>query len=388
MKTFHRRVLLFLILILSAAALFSATPSAQSVAGHLDGTFGTGGVVTTDILALDNHAYAVAIQPDGKICVAGRAGGLDAAFGVVRYLKDGQLDATFGDGGKVLTGINFSSTPTTLALTADGKLLVGGYYLHIVDELVYGLVRLNADGSPDATFASTGMVGTQFGGSSARYAAATATTDGKYLLAGSVNRGPSATADDFALARFNSNGSLDVSFGVGGMVVKDVGVNDRVRDLLTQPDGKILLAGYSGVQAATAPLPSEARLALLRFNADGSEDSGFNAKPVIDDVSRPTLANALAMQADGRIVVAGSSGSKVRVKILVSRVGGFTGELSIGQPELPLKVVITAVEPFIDGGTFILKIKGKAKPGTYPLVFEVSDAAGRKRSATVTLIIT
>src|SRR5581483_9479247 len=307
MSPFHRRVPLFLTLILSAAALFSATLSAQNVAGHLDTTFGAGGVVTTDILALDNQAYAVAIQPDGKICVAGRVGGLDAAFGVVRYLKDGQLDTSFGDGGKVLTGINSYSTPTTLALTADGKLLVGGYYLQIADELCFGLVRLNADGQLDKSFGIDGKVREKGTGKPifegivalSWMRAMAVQPDGKIVIAGVYEIFGTGDRRLFAL-RLNADGSVDTSFGAGGKVLSAVACDNTMADLLIEADGKIVIAASGGT-------PFGACL-LMRLNANGSPDATFGTSGMVTTTFGGSNARyaALATTTDGKYLLAGS----------------------------------------------------------------------------------
>src|SRR5204863_4544195 len=123
----YPRAAALLAIIFATVAFFPATILyAQPAAGDLDATFGTGGVVTTDIFSDENHAYAVAVQPDGKICVVGRTNGFASSFGVVRYLPDGQLDPTFGSGGKAITGIIESySYPTAMILLPDGKLIIG-----------------------------------------------------------------------------------------------------------------------------------------------------------------------------------------------------------------------------------------------------------------------
>jgi uncharacterized delta-60 repeat protein len=536
MKTFHKRASLFLIFMLGALALVPATPtSAQRLAGRLDGTFGAGGVVTLDFDGLDDEATAVLVQPDGKVVVAGRSGSSLSEFAVARCLADGWRDESFGDLGRVRVAISgLFSYANAMARTPNGKLVVAGDVLLSNGGKQVALVRLNDDGQLDATFGQFGKVigpleeryatvsshlqklvmepdGTMlvavlyyfFGSSSGApvlyrlradgsldptfffgaYAddvliqpdgkivtagsgvsvqrlhpdgridvsfgnsfgtvrlndllslwfssspAIALTADGKLLVAFSLYRRGSLETD-FALVRLNTDGSPDTSFGTNGMTIADVATNDHVKELLVQPDGKILLAGYAGADSPATGVILRASVALLRFNADGTIDEGFKADPLPDDTRGFSIANALALQADGRILAAGGirnagsenmfvaryegatiipppptpdftltadpatvtgeRGSKARFAITINRVGGFTGAVSIGTVLDPPKMHITTVEPSADGLTFTytLKIKGKAKAGTYPLVFVGEDASGRKRSVTVTLIVT
>src|SRR3954470_5476230 len=190
MKTFYCRTTLFLILSFGAVALFPATPtSAQRVAGHLDGTFGTGGVVTLDVNGADDEAAAVLIQPDGKICVAGRDGATASTFAVVRYLATGQLDASFGDGGKVrISVLGDFSYATTIARTPDGSLIVGGTALLSNGTRQLALVRLNNAGLLDASFGKfgkvVGPVEDHFATTNSQLQRVAVQADGKLLIAG------------------------------------------------------------------------------------------------------------------------------------------------------------------------------------------------------------
>jgi uncharacterized delta-60 repeat protein len=236
--------------------------------------------------------------------------------------------------------------------------------------------------------------------------------------------------DDFALVRVNPDGRLDESFGAGGLVTYDLAANDRVKDLLVQPDGKVLLVGYSGVDDVNSHLPAQAQVTLLRFNTNGSLDASFNADPLPADQNSVRVANAIALQDDGRIVVAGSvrnaggedmfvarylsglvipppppapdfsltaepatvtgaRGSKVRFTITINRVGGFTGPVGI-EFDFDPRLRVTSLDPSADGQmfTYTVKIKGKMPAGTYPIFFSGTDLNGRRRTVTVTLVIT
>src|SRR5262245_24661714 len=213
-------------------------------AGALDPTFGTGGKVTTDLQgSSQDDGQAVAVQADGKIVVAGSFQGID--FAVVRYNADGTLDATFGTGGKVIT--NFGPGFTTdaaqdLAIQSDGKIVVVGSSTNSVGT-DFAVARYNADGTLDASFGTGGLVTTNFGGTSLDAAQGVAIqADGKIVVTGSSNS--ASPQDDFAVVRYNADGSLDTGFGTGGKVTTDfAGSIDDAFAVALQADGKIVAAG-------------------------------------------------------------------------------------------------------------------------------------------------
>jgi uncharacterized delta-60 repeat protein len=216
-------------------------------------------------------------------------------------LPNGTLDATFGSGGKVATNIafapNVAGAAIGMALQDDGRiLLVGGLKL----------LRVNPDGTPDLTFGTSGVVNVPFNGSLFDLAQAVAVqADGKIVVAGAMSVGGQ---DDFALARFNVDGTLDASFGNGGLVTTDFsGSTDRVRRLVIQSDGKIIAAGF----ATIGPLATaNADFAAARYNTNGGLDTGFGAAGRVRDevLGRVDWAQGVAIQADGKIVLAGRAG--------------------------------------------------------------------------------
>ena len=264
--------------------------------GDLDPTFGGGGKVITDFGG-DDTLFTLALQPDGKTVVAGSSfvygSGTGGSFALARYNVDGSLDATFGTGGKVITDFRSNGTDVAhaLAIQPDGKIVAAGVVPHGLD---FGLARYNVDVSLDATFGTGGKVIS----SSANYdtlSAAVLQSDGKIVVAGS--RGYYPAARDFVLARYNTDGSLDASFGSGGEVTTDFGnhTDDQASAMALQPDGKILVGGGSG-----------GRFALARYNPDGTLDPTFGTEgTVITAFGGGESAAALALQPDGKIVVAG-----------------------------------------------------------------------------------
>jgi uncharacterized delta-60 repeat protein len=241
--------------------------------GSFDASFGTGGKVTTNFGGTYSAGYGVARAPDGKIVVAGIkefvGSGFDYDFAVARYNSDGSLDTSFGAGGKVTT--DFASAddiPYTVTVQADGKIVVAG----MTDPGAaanFGLVRYNLDGSLDGSFGTGGKVVTDFGANFEAANSVAMQADGKIVVAGFSFGSPSNA--DFALARYNSNGSLDASFGTGGKVKTGFGSNsDVANSFVIQPDGKILVGGSTSGGPGTG-----ADYALARYNSDGSLDTSF-----------------------------------------------------------------------------------------------------------------
>lgn len=262
--------------------------------GSLDTGFGTSGKVRTDILGSDDAANALALQPDGKIVAAGYASnGSNDDFALVRYTTNGSLDTSFGAGGGAITPIGSGDdVATALALQPDGKIVAAGYSFNGGNEN-FAVVRYNAAGSPDATFGTNGKVTTDISGDD-RATAVAVQPDGKIVVAG-------GTSSDFAVVRYNPNGSLDPSFGAGGKTTISFGSGgDLATGIALQPDGKIVVAGRS-VQGIAD------EFAVARLDSNGSLDTSFGSGgKVLAPISDSADAAALALQPDGKAVVAGT----------------------------------------------------------------------------------
>lgn len=275
--------------------------------GELDRRFGRGGKVVTQLLGL-NRAEDIAIQPNGKILVAGHkhaAGSGAYELLLARYKRDGALDRSFGDGGSLRTtfGIDTYAKAHGLVLQSDGKIVVSG-------ELGGGFIvaRFHADGSLDTSFGNNG--GFQdlepFGAGSANDVALL--PDGRILAAGSV---AGSRGGAFGLARYLSDGSPDPTFGEGGGVRTSFGVarnSDGAYALAVQPDGRIVAAGDSARHF------SKSRFAVARYLPDGNLDPSFagNGKarfgfPWRGAEVHSSFAESVALTPKGRIVVAGRS---------------------------------------------------------------------------------
>ena len=235
----------------------------------LDSGFGDGGRVSTPIGEVA-QGEAVVIQPDGKIVTAGSAGTqLTTDFGLTRHDDAGHLDPSFGVGGIVTTDLGGTDDKAfDAALDPNGGIVaVGRTDARGVQKTDFGVVDYLPDGSPNPNFGNHGIVTTEFFGKGAQ-ANAVAIQGDKILVAGFAHQA-NGIDSDFALARYNLDGSLDTNFGDNGIVATDLGTeNDDATSLAIQPDGKIVLAGVAGVAGDN--------VALARYNADGCLDLTFN----------------------------------------------------------------------------------------------------------------
>jgi uncharacterized delta-60 repeat protein len=277
--------------------------------GSPDTTFGGTGRVTTDVAGgvLTEYARAAALQPDGKLVVAGHVtqSNNSVAVALVRYNADGTLDTSFSGDGKVIeTGV--LGRAFAVAVHTDGKILVAGDApvsgrgADLADMLV---ARFNPDGSLDTTFGTAGVsvfdvtVGTDLARNLVLMA-----NGASYVAGDALGSDPALQT---GIAKLHPNGTLDTSFGTGGKVAIP-GANVG-RGLARQSDGKLLLVG------GTDTFPSS--FAVVRLDADGSYDSSFgNAGAMTQRISDSTtgegdIAAAVAIRHDNRIYVAGKSGS-------------------------------------------------------------------------------
>ena len=275
--------------------------------GTLDATFDGDGKVVTAITGTQDVAYAVAVQNDGKILVSGGAnGGPGATFCVVRYNPNGSLDNTFGRNGIVMGPfpVTFTFAGQAIALQNDGKILVGGAVTG--DQLDFAVVRFNSDGSLDNSFDNDGYAQTPINPGSVDQAFVLAIqTDGKILMGGRTRQTvPSLGPFHLTLVRYNTDGSLDNNFAAGGVFTYSLpGGSDNVAyGLAVQTDGKIVVSGHSG-------LMGNAEFMLLRLNSTGLLDNSFDGDGIAttDFFGGNDLARSMRLQADGKIILSGSS---------------------------------------------------------------------------------
>ena len=320
--------------------------------GSLDTTFDTDGLVTTNVDILHDPAYAVAIQSDGKIVVAGygRIRPLQPVnndFVVMRYNTDGSLDTTFDTDGMVVTNIGGGQDQAYgVALQSDGKIVVVGYS-NVGSNYDLVLVRYNTDGSLDNGFDTDGIVLTAFRDKDDFGYGLAIQSDGKIVVTGYSSILTVGNHDDFILARYNTDGSLDTGFGTDGKVVTDLALrNDHGSSVAISADGKIFVAG-SSQNAANYDF------GLVSYNADGSLNTDFSTDGIVITPigSINDLAQAVAIQSDGSIVVAGNAHNGTDNDFALAR---YIGEINLAPTMDPMSDGNKLVgESFTHDGTFV-----------------------------------
>ena len=254
-----------------------------------------GGKITAYFNNTDNGFQAAALQSDDKIVVAGYFNASPNDIIVVRFTADGAIDTSFGSGGKYnvsLGTVTESVTAIDMAPDGSGDILLAGYANND-----FFLMRLTSAGAPDNGFGTNGVVYTDFGSTVDRPSSMTVMPDGgsyKILVAGTYNDG-----NDFALARYNADGSLDTSFDIDGKLITDLGSSyDLATSVVVDTDGNILVSGRSNGD-----------FVVVRYLSDGQRDTDFASNGVFthDLGSTDETAYDLALDANGRIVVVGTT---------------------------------------------------------------------------------
>ncbi|MDX2128194.1 MAG: T9SS type A sorting domain-containing protein [Chloroherpetonaceae bacterium] len=298
--------------------------------GGLDNSFAGGQGYIISTLA-SSEIYDVLALPNGKIIVAGWNDDTQDDFEVFQYNSDGSPDLGFGSAGQVSIDIVGTSRQVAYALArqADGKILVGGTTNTAGGQ--FAIARINADGTLDNTFDTDGKVTIDIVSANTNNESIYAIqlqTDGKIVVGGTVASTTSGIHNNFALARLNSNGSLDNTFGTNGTVVTDFNTReDGCLDIKVLSDGKILAAGY----AVTGTTNDSREIAVARYLSTGALDNTFgtNGKVQIDagGFQREDLGYSLLVQSNGRIIVGGYS-RRVDQDLTLLALNGTTSPLS------------------------------------------------------------
>jgi uncharacterized delta-60 repeat protein len=329
---------LVLIMSLTLATVVEARP------GDLDPAFGIGGVVATDPGSGFWGTVAGLVDPLGRIVAVGEGGLRDVA--VARYLPDGILDASFGSGGIVTVDVPPGTTTMDIAWAVagqpDGKLVLAGQSGASALPLAPLIVRLNEDGTLDGSFGLGGLVLLPPGG---YFYDVALQPDGRIVAAGSQG-------EDFLIARFSADGTLDPTFGSGGIVTLDLGSEyDVVRTLFLLADERIVVIGSGGID------PEADGIAVARYQPNGTLDASFGADGVVTIVDRGH-GFAGAVESDGKVLATSSIPA-----------GTFSDELAVTRLESDGSVDAT----FGDDGTFHASVLDQAI--YYPRVIVQPDGA-------------
>lgn len=278
-------------------------PSLGLNPGDLDPSFGQSGKATSSFFGGSAFAFAAALQPDGKIIAAG-GNSTTQNFSLARFLTDGSLDNGFGTAGRVTTAFNANNDfayAQAVTIQPDGKIVAGGLANNSSGIAEFAIVRYLPNGSLDSSFGSLGKAITNISGVGDQLTALLVEPDGKILAVGSAG-------EDFAVVRYNADGTLDNSFGSSGKVITDfVGFPDSAQAVAFQPDAKILVAGSTITLDRTGGIRK--RFGLVRYNGSGTIDASFGSSGKVVTLFNSEFwdseAYALVVQPDAKIVVAG-----------------------------------------------------------------------------------
>jgi uncharacterized delta-60 repeat protein len=284
----------------SLAVVFAAVPVASGLAAPatLDPSFSGDGKAITNFTPSFDGAKAVAVQADGKIVLVGGAG---SAFALARYEADGTLDPTFGGDGRVTTKLSkHSDVALAVAIKPSGEIVVAGQARRFSAGGMFGrfaLAQYESDGTLDATFSGDGKVLTTFTTGWDGASGVAIQADGKVVVAGSANL--ACSCGGFALARYTSGGALDDTFGGDGKVTTWFRGGGSGNDVAIQSNGRIVVVGGNP--------PDAARFQVARYNTDGTLDATFNGdgKATTNMGQGEEAATGVAIQSNGKVVVAG-----------------------------------------------------------------------------------
>jgi uncharacterized delta-60 repeat protein len=392
--------------------------------GGIDKSFGGAQGVQTDFFGGTDRAFSVAVQDDKILAVGAAYSGIQARsydFGLARYNSDGTLDQAFGAAGKVATDFNNSNDQAhAVALQPDGKIVVAG--LTSLNGGDFAMARYNADGSLDTSFGTGGKLNTDFNGR-VDYAYGLSLQPDRKIIAVGWAYNSTSTQTDFALARYSPSGELDPKFGTNGKLTTDFfGRNEFAKDVLVLSDGRFIVGGYT----LTGSEWSASDFALACYNQDGSLNSSFGigGKVTTDFWGYEDVPYGMALSDTGRIVVAGYCGTgsgnwdasmacyltglepdfdlsfdplavtgvrgtKVKVTVNIDRYYGFTDAVTVTPPDLSEEGLVPKFpDPITTNGptaSWKYKIKAWAATGPHQLTFRATDGTGRVRLATVTV---
>ncbi|MFZ5953502.1 MAG: hypothetical protein ACOYT8_00200 [Candidatus Dependentiae bacterium] len=286
-------------IIIAGQAIISGVPqivlARYTIAGVLDVTFGTGGIVTTPV---DDGcvASAIVVQPDNKIVIAGtvaRNNGTEIIL--ARYSSLGVLDITFGSGGIVTTGIDTFTGANAVALQSDGSIVVAGFTINDITTK-FAVARYTTGGILDGTFGSGGIVTTSISSTDIAHSLVIQ-ADGNIVVTGTslINE-----LNTISLVRYTSAGNLDGGFGTGGIVTTPIAKGSFGLSMLIQPDTNIVVTGNA------SSLASQLYMATVRYASNGALDMTFGIDGIKEtSVGDNSESRSIVLQPDGKIVIGG-----------------------------------------------------------------------------------
>jgi uncharacterized delta-60 repeat protein len=302
---------------------FTLASQAFGRAGDLDPAFNTNGKLIREytIYGLLNPLTDAAVQPDGKIVFASIGqitvnGSLSDVFTVIRYNADGSIDPTFGTGGVLHLSVGFFENLVNVIIQPDGKILLSGERFYASAQTDFVLIRLNPNGTLDGTFNGTGIAtGTINATTEERRGAATLLPNGKIVVVGQTDNGTSNASFDWAVFRFNANGSLDTTFDGDGKLVLPMGGDQELAYAAAgQADGKIVVTGVSSNGANND-------FTTVRLNTNGALDTSFGSGGIVRTQfgSSHESARKIVIQSDNKIVVAGGANNGTNSDVALAR---------------------------------------------------------------------
>ena len=340
---------------LLAAAIF-AGPAHGAPGGELDATFGENGRLT---IQEADYAGTILQQPDGKLLVAGHfesSGWGTFHMAVLRLHPDGSLDGSFGNNGMATIDFGPYNFATGLALQADGRIIVAGWSIGD-NGADFALARLNTGGSLDATFGGDGLVTLDLGGDEG-VRGILLLQDGQLLVTGARYEDGNA---DMAFARFNADGTLDTTFGTGpvaGTTLVDAsGAND---ERFQNDEPFWITRQVDGKYVACGVADTDywdyvGSMVAVRVNPDGSIDTGFGINGV-SRIETEGWANTCLSRPDGTIVLAGFQGGDLAFARLTSdgMKDATFGNSGISRIDLGGWESVEAMIPLNDGGLGVI----------------------------------
>ncbi len=288
----------------AGSALAALSMSAQAMEGALDSRFGSDGQQTTSFSPWHDSARDIARQPGGKVVLAGGASnesGDEDDFAVLRYNADGQLDTGFGTGGKVTTHFGltdrYSEVAEAVVIQPDGRVIAAGWTEPSSYTRIFALARYLPNGELDESFGDDGRVTTSINGRDDRIMDIALQADGRIVVTG-WTRHASEDQFDVVTARYLANGELDESFAEDGIAITPIGESDEGGNgVAIQRDGRIVVAGSTCNSLDCDVDNGNMDFAFVRYNTDGSLDEDFN------DDGKASFATAILTHSDGASAV-------------------------------------------------------------------------------------